>query len=284
MRFFKQYRLLGDDVVIFNTKVARRYQWLLEQLGLTVNMSKSVIGDKTKSQIEFTKRLALRGTEMSSIKHNILSKNDKLSLLDLVELLRERDYISTDTGHHGLSSILKSEDLVRLDFMLWLRVSNTPILNFYNKDGNVFLELNREDVMQRITTKRTASIIEKAMSIQSLDMEREFPNLVKGFEDIGVPCDSKTLADRSIGDLSGSHPTVLALTQTSRELQFLMFTVLDDLEPNTVSPVEYLPVVSSKSYFSDRKAINRYFSKILLESLSEARHEYNQAEEKHSVT
>jgi hypothetical protein len=111
LRFFKQYRLLGDDVVIFNTKVARRYQWLLEQIGLSINLSKSVIGDARNSQIEFAKRLALRGSEMSSLKYNILSKNDKLSLLDLIELLHKRGFISPDAAHCGLSRILKSEDL-----------------------------------------------------------------------------------------------------------------------------------------------------------------------------
>jgi hypothetical protein len=60
LRFFKQYRLLGDDIVIFNTKVARRYQWLLSQIGLTINPTKSIIGDKNNSQIEIAKRLSLR--------------------------------------------------------------------------------------------------------------------------------------------------------------------------------------------------------------------------------
>jgi hypothetical protein len=263
LRFFKQYRLLGDDVVIFNTEVSRRYQWLLNQIGLKINMTKSVIGDKENSQIEFTKRLALRGKEMSSLKHNILSKNDILSMLDLVELLYKRDFISPDTGHRGLSGILKSEDLRRFQYMLWLRASVAPQLII--EEGNVTLRFNREDIIQKIISKRTANIIKKAMEITPLDMETEFPRLIKGFKSIDVSCDEKTLADRSIGDLSGSHPIVLALTQTSRELQFLMFTVLDDLEPDTVSPVEYLPIVSSKSYYHDRKAVNRYFSQILLE-------------------
>lgn len=226
LRFFKQYRLLGDDVVIFNTEVARRYQWLLNQIGLKINMTKSVIGDKENSQIEFTKRLALRGKEMSSLKHNILSKNDILSMLDLVELLCKRDFISPDTGHRGLSGILKSEDLRRFQYMLWLRASVAPQLVI--EEGNVTLKFTREDIIQKIISKRTANIIKKAMEINPLDMETEFPNLIKGFKSIDVSCDEKTLADRSIGDLSGSHPIVLALTQTSRELQFLMFTVLDD--------------------------------------------------------
>jgi hypothetical protein len=268
LRFFKQYRILGDDIVIYNTEVARRYQWLLKKIGLEINLSKSVIGDARKSQIEFAKRLSLEGKEMSSIKYNILSKTDIHSILDLVELLHKRGFTFPDTGHHGLCRILKSEDLQRLQYMLWLRLSSEPTLEI--KRGNSDLTITRENIIQRIISKRAANIIKKAMEIRPLDMETEFPNLKEGFNSICVSCDEKTLADRSIGDLSGSHPIVLALTQTSRELQFLMFTVLDDLEPDTVAPVEYLPVVSSRSYYSDRKTSIRYLSKILLECFQEA--------------
>jgi hypothetical protein len=259
---------LGDDIVIFNKVVARRYQWLLKKIGLTINYSKSIIGDQENYQIEFAKRLALRGKEMSSIKYNILNKNDILSMLDLVEILYKRDFISPDTGHCGLSQVLKSEDLRRFQYMLWLRASVEPTLNI--EYGNFTLKLTRDEIIQSIITKRTANIIQKAMEITPLDMETEFPNLVRNFQSIGVSYNEKTLADRSIGSLTGSHPIVLALTQTSRELQFLMFSVLDDLEPDTVSPVEYLPVVSSKSYYSDRKAANRYLSEILLACYQEA--------------
>lgn len=263
LRFFKQYRILGDDIVIFNKEVARRYQWLLDKIGLKINPSKSVIGDSVNSQIEFAKRLALRGKEVSSIKHNILSKNDILSVLDLVEILGQREFISPEAGHHGLSRILKSEDLRRLQYMIWLRLSSAPTLVVTSD-----LIVNREDISRRILAKRTQNIVEKAMKVKPLDMEKEIHRILNGYRSINVSCDEKTLADRSIGSLVGSHPIVLALTQTSRELQFIMFTVLDDMD--TADPVEYLPIVSSKSYYSSHKDTNRYLSEIILESFQEA--------------
>jgi hypothetical protein len=268
LKFFKQYRLLGDDVVIYDKEVARRYQDLMSKIGVKINLTKSVIGDEENSQIEFAKRLALRGQEMSSIKHNILNKNSQVHMLDLVDILRERDFIAPDTDHYGLSQILKSEDLQRFKYIFWLRNNVDAPLEI--KEGSSTFCLTREEMVQRIITKRTQNIIDKAMKIKSLDMERDLPDILKGFKSICVPCSDKALADRSIGDLSGSHPIVLSLTQTSRELQFLMFTVLDDLEPGTVSPVEYLPVVSIKSYFSDLSTTRSYLSKILLECFYEA--------------
>jgi len=119
LRFFRKYRLLGDDVVIYDKKVARIYQSVLShEVGISINMSKSITGSKEKSQIEFTKRLALNGIEMSSIKRNIMMKSDKHSLLDLFNVLLERDFIAPDTGHYDLSSVLSSVDRDLFSFIL----------------------------------------------------------------------------------------------------------------------------------------------------------------------
>jgi hypothetical protein len=278
LKFFTDYALLGDDIVILDKKVADRYQWLLKKVDVPVNLTKSVIGDARNSQIEFTKRLALKGLEMSSIKANILSKNNILDMLDLVEILAKRDFITTDSGHCGLHPILKSEDFQRFRYLLWLRASDAPKLILTDQDGNASLTLTREDVIKKITHKRTEAIIKKSLEIKPLDMEVEKTHIEKQFTSSSIPYSETVLEDRSIGDLSGSHPLVLALTQTSRELQFIMFTVLDDLDPETVSPVEYLPIVSTKSYYHDRKAKVRYLSKILMDTFDECRKESTNVE------
>jgi len=285
LKLFKQYRLLGDDVVIFNTEVARRYQWLLERINIPINMQKSVIGDKEASQIEFAKRLSLRGKEMSSIKHNILSKNHILDMLDLVEILGKRDFISiTDTDHYGLHQILKSKDLQHLEYLIWLRFSSSP--TFYCRSDE--LRINRDDIIRRIRSIRSKVMIEKVMATKYLHVDDLFPLLKRNFTTMGVSCNEKTLANRDIeyffgtpimrdlpsnfpeSILSNTHPIVLALNQTYLEQQNIKFTVLDDLNPDTVSPVEYLPIVSCKSYFHSRTTINRYLSKILLACLKDA--------------
>jgi hypothetical protein len=269
LKFFKNYRLLGDDVVIYDEEVAQRYQTLMRTIGISINMAKSVIGDKDSNQIEFAKRLALRGQEMSSIKHNILNKNNILNMLDLVDILRERDFITSDVNHYDLLRVLGSKDLQRLKYLFWLRSPmSAPLIVI--REGKDTLEITREEMMQRIITKRTQNIIDKAMKIKAFDYCQALPELDKRFKSIGVPLSDTAWDNKTIGDLSPLHPIVLSLTQTSRELQFLMFTVLDDLEPETVSPVEYLPVVSIKSYFSDLSTTRGYLSKILLECYHEA--------------
>lgn len=42
MRNFEDYAILGDDIVIYNDKVAKSYYNLLTSLGVSINLSKSV--------------------------------------------------------------------------------------------------------------------------------------------------------------------------------------------------------------------------------------------------
>lgn len=119
LRFFKDYRLIGDDVVIFNKEVSVAYQEILNDLGVPINLSKSVLGNALDSQIEFTKRFSLRGKEMSSIKRNLLTKNDKHSLLDLIDILLSRDFISPGLNNHfDLFNFLDSREAEDLNFIL----------------------------------------------------------------------------------------------------------------------------------------------------------------------
>lgn len=43
---FKDYCILGDDIVIKNAEVAREYTSLMKELGVSINLSKSIISDK----------------------------------------------------------------------------------------------------------------------------------------------------------------------------------------------------------------------------------------------
>jgi hypothetical protein len=51
---FKDYCVLGDDVVIANDAVASEYLQLMKSLGVEINLTKSVISDEFA---EFAKRL-----------------------------------------------------------------------------------------------------------------------------------------------------------------------------------------------------------------------------------
>jgi hypothetical protein len=63
--FFKEYCLLGDDIVIANAKVALAYQALLLEIGVEYGLAKSMIS-RTGS-FEFAKRTFAQGKDVSGI-------------------------------------------------------------------------------------------------------------------------------------------------------------------------------------------------------------------------
>jgi len=58
-KWFKRYALLGDDIVIASSKVAKAYLRIMSQLGVGVNLSKSIIS-LNGSGFEFAKRFFVR--------------------------------------------------------------------------------------------------------------------------------------------------------------------------------------------------------------------------------
>lgn len=63
--WYENYELLGDDIVIFNGEVASEYLVLMRDLGLEINMSKSVVS-KNKT-FEFAKITGHRGHDVSAL-------------------------------------------------------------------------------------------------------------------------------------------------------------------------------------------------------------------------
>jgi hypothetical protein len=65
IRFFKDYALLGDDIVIANHDVALKYQALLLEIGVEYGLAKSLISHT--GGFEFAKRTFAKGKDVSGI-------------------------------------------------------------------------------------------------------------------------------------------------------------------------------------------------------------------------
>jgi len=67
--WFPDYAILGDDVVIANDKVARRYRAICKIIGLGIGLSKSLIA--VNKTCEFAKRLFFKGIDVSGVPMNL---------------------------------------------------------------------------------------------------------------------------------------------------------------------------------------------------------------------
>jgi hypothetical protein len=263
LKFFKDYRLLGDDIVIFNKEVADTYQKILQELGIPINLSKSIIGVNRNSQIEFLKRLSYKGEEYSSIKHNILTKNNVLNTLDLVDIMIERDLYSNDTGHHDLCRILSPKDSELFKLMFWFR-SNSDVP--FQADNGVMID--RDEFTEMVFSKRLQNLMDKTAEIDKIFMGNK--PLDNFYIKASIPYDETALGlgQTFPSDMYELHPLVWAINQIGLDLSDAL-THLWDGESKDVLPVEYLPLVSTKSFFFDRKAKGEFLSQILIDSFKE---------------
>jgi len=64
--WFKDYAILGDDIVIFNRDVANEYQKLISLIGMNIGLHKSILS-RNGSVIEFAKRIFHNGVDVSPV-------------------------------------------------------------------------------------------------------------------------------------------------------------------------------------------------------------------------
>jgi len=72
-RRFVSYAVLGDDMVIWNEKVAKVYLSIMKDLGLEINLSKSIISPHGKGY-EFAKKVFIGGQDVSPISYDEYSQ------------------------------------------------------------------------------------------------------------------------------------------------------------------------------------------------------------------
>lgn len=130
---FKDYRIIGDDVTISNTKVANRYRATLELLEVPISLSKSVVSEKAPYCGEIAKRLIRNGVDLSPIPADLIKQAgeqvtmlpcliDEVSRrygLDLTTLSRMRSLSSLFAKRKGRQRVADILLTAPLAFALW---------------------------------------------------------------------------------------------------------------------------------------------------------------------
>jgi hypothetical protein len=70
--------VLGDDIVIFDTDLAMTYLEVMKQLGLEINLSKSIVSHKLPT-FEFAKRTFSFGNLVSGITYSQINSCDSVA-------------------------------------------------------------------------------------------------------------------------------------------------------------------------------------------------------------
>jgi hypothetical protein len=67
--------------------VAVDYENQIQEIGIPINLDKSIKEPNTESRFEFIKRLAHNGEEISGLNYNLVSKNKLINISELVTML-----------------------------------------------------------------------------------------------------------------------------------------------------------------------------------------------------
>lgn len=90
--WYSDYVVLGDDLVLFDAKVAEKYLMLCDGLGVSINLTKSVIA-KDRPVVEFAKRTAYFGHDVSALSFKeFISNNNFFGRLSISSKLIERKW------------------------------------------------------------------------------------------------------------------------------------------------------------------------------------------------
>jgi hypothetical protein len=90
--WYRDYVILGDDLVIFDPRVAEKYLALCKGLGVEINLSKSVIAQGV-AVVEFAKRTGYKGFDVSALSFkDFISNNNFFGRLSIVSRLIDRNW------------------------------------------------------------------------------------------------------------------------------------------------------------------------------------------------
>jgi len=143
MHDFKDYILLGDDIVIANDKVARKYKSIMNKLGVEISEAKSHV---SKNTYEFAKRWVRNRVEVSPVPlKGILNNINNINVV-LMQLI---NYISRNNIKYNgtaLELICELYNKLKINKRFWTKslINNHCYKFYYSYRYSIGLATNEE--------------------------------------------------------------------------------------------------------------------------------------------
>lgn len=266
IKSFRDYAVLGDDVVIWNDKVASAYVQLMEEIGVSINWSKSLTSDDQHQRIEFAKRILFNGVEISGLKWDILKAASK-SIYMFIDLLRVAQMRHWDLPRSEIEvpSYLSVKGQELLGILLWDYLGSVPAFAVTQTSL-----ISIEDLKRKVLELRIESLRSKRDSVDKhLSSAKPIEEL---FNRGGIAVSERLIGLK--GWSNSLHPVVWAVNQCGENLAIglsILESVLDsglDTTPE-ILPIEYLPIPTIGAYFGDRHSLrSEYHSQLVLKAWS----------------
>jgi len=162
---FTDYALLGDDIVIANTAVAKAYHALMTQeLGVDINLSKSLVSLDT---FEFAKMLVKGQVNLSPIgpKNLVLASKTPVGILSLIVDLLNKGQVLEEEGVRKLFSSIPGVSIRKT------RALTNAIL------GPFGLVPSEEGLSSKIRLDSTLSSAKVVSLLRTIDIQHYYSDL-----------------------------------------------------------------------------------------------------------
>jgi hypothetical protein len=267
---FDKYLVLGDDVMIFDPVVSEAYKGFMEQIGVSINLSKSFVSqDPSCVHGEFAKRLFFRHDEISALPPKIVmeARDSIYAIPDLLNFLEGRwDLIipGRELYAPGLIPWLSTKGRSLLSIVLSVRqikkagVAGYPWCCFRFTNESLTRQLigeATEKLMNSFNMQGTRGVEQR---------DQVFAELLKYSEHVG----GKPLREVTTTWIRETvHPIKLASISVNGLLAKVQNKMEKVVDPYTLEKVaEFMPDLGLNSIHYDRKTVrNRNLGKIGLQ-------------------
>lgn len=267
---FREYEILGDDVVIWNTKVGLRYETFIPSIGIPINSTKSLRGTATESQVEFAKRIGLNGRELSGISYHIFENQSLGQIPQLITLMGSRNLIDHSADYFSLSSayprnkVLQNKASFIISHCLYLigcpLSKEVTSQSGHSIDHGEIAELVNEIRKEKL--KDALGLVYEDVSEQS--------DMVPLLDRLGVPYSPTALRDLEgpNPDWWSVHPLYVVQTQLGENLmQTLLSINMYAPSDEDLTEIEYVPKIPGREYFYCAKALkSNHMATVILDA------------------
>jgi hypothetical protein len=256
---FRDYAVLGDDVVIWSASVAKRYKSVMESLSVQINMTKTITSSTGHTRVEFAKRLFYQGVEISGLSWNLI-KQASISIagiVDLYLLAQSRSWSPTNGSSFRAPASLSDKGTELFGLLYWERTGGQAPLPVNLKYSPTLPELSAE-----VLRLRWEKLLKLQMELDSvLCGNKPMQDL---FKSQGLEIEESLLGYGNVMHPIVDHVNNMGMTVWDTLALFPDPKQVEESEVPPVLPVEYFPNLNTSLYFGDRRVLLQvYHSKLV---------------------
>lgn len=266
---FREYEILGDDVVIWNRTVGLRYETFIPSIGIPINSTKSLRGTATGSQVEFAKRIGLNGRELSGISYHIFENQSLGQIPQLITLMGSRSLINHGADYFSLSPVYprnrNKQDKASFIISYCLHLIGSPLKEVTAQSGH-YTDFNE---IGELVNEIRKDKLKEALGLVYEDMSEQ-TDMVPLLERLRVPYSPTALRDLEgpNPDWWAIHPLYLVQTQLGENLMKTLLSInMYDPSDEDIKEIEYVPKIPGREYFYCAKALkSNHLTTVILDA------------------